>query len=344
MINTDTPPVQSPQMLLRLILLAVALSAMPASAQEPPLAYHCAQDGDIDVMKRAVVEGVATNFVRSIIASDPGSAWDTMTPHGQQSVSRDQFVANAMLSIVPAQPRNMAVRHVFMIHVVGTPPPGARATCGADPSDPLQSFKMVVAPVIEQAYTLISADGSNNGLVFTLWLVRDGEEWKVNSFASNVSTLAGQDAVQLWRLAHEQHAKGHEFNATLLYFAAAQIAQRGPDFELGVTGPITSEQATVTRPKEISGTPPFTFVQKGRSFNVVNIGATAAGMTLFLAVTQEVPPWKNQNQVERWNRELIFLLLKHFPEWREVFPAIVVQASEQGTGRTFVTVDDQTAR
>ena len=81
-------------MLSRLFVLVLALLPITARAQEhaaspqaPP--YHCAMDGDIDPMRRAVMESTATQFVRSVLSGDAGSAWDTMTAYGQSATTRD---------------------------------------------------------------------------------------------------------------------------------------------------------------------------------------------------------------------------------------------------------------
>jgi hypothetical protein len=204
----------------------------------------------------------------------------------------------------------------------------------------MDSYKMAVIPAPEQAYTLITTDGAREGLVFTLWLVRNEAGWAVNSFAFNVATLAGRDAPHLWQLARVQHQRGHEFNATLLYFAASQIANRGPSFELGYASQIAAEQAKIARPKEITGPIPFLFDPEGQSFTVQNIGASEAGGRLFLAVTQEVGPGHSAKQLDQRNRELISFIKKHFPEYTDVFDGILVQAADRTSARTFATVDE----
>jgi hypothetical protein len=335
-------------MLSRVLVLALALIPLTLCAQDhaapPPLPYHCSQDGDIDPMRRAVIESTATQFVHSVLSGDAGSAWDSMTTRGQSTITRDQFVGNAALRIQPTQARNIAVQHAFLIYVVGTPAPGARVACGADVSDPVQSYRMAVVAAPEQAYVLLTADGRTAGLVFTLWLLRNGSAWKVNSFAFNVATLSGRSALQLWQVARDQHQHGHEFNATLLYFAAVQLAQRGPDFELGFAAQISQEQAQVTRPKELTGPPPFHFEGDGNNFSVLNIGATDLDGRMYLAVTYEAAPWKSTKQAERSNQVIIALITKLFPEYAEVFQGIIAQASEAGTGRTFATVSDSASR
>lgn len=328
-------------LVLVLALLPVAARAQePASAPPPPTPYHCATDGDIDPMRRAVIESTAMQFVRSVVSGDAGSAWDAMTGHGQSSITRDQFVSNAALTIQPTQPRNLAIQHAFLIYVIGTPAPGARVVCGADVSDPTRSYRMAVVAAPEQAYVILTADGRAAGLVFTLWLLRDASGWKVNSFDFHTATLSGRNALQLWQVARDQHQHGHEFNATLLYFAAVQIADRGPDFELAFAPQMAQEEAQVTRPKELTGRPPFKFEGDGKDFSLLNIGSTDVGGRMYLALTYEAAPWKSTKQVEHSNQMLIALITKLFPEYAEVFQGIVAQASERGTGRTFATVGD----
>jgi hypothetical protein len=331
---------------LALSIRALGQSAAPALLQqtEPQVAFHCAQDGDIDPMRRAMVEAVATQFIHTVLSGDPGAAWDSMTDAAQRTNSRQLFVNAAVAGPIAAQPRNLTLQHTFLIHVVGTPSPGARVTCGADPSDPMQSFQMSVAPALEQGYTLFLADARQNALAFVVWLVRDRTGWKVNGFAANASTLAGRNAQQLWQLGRSEHEQAHDFNATLLYAAVLQIAQRGPDFSLGFFPQVAGELAVIPKPKQISGNPPFTFEDHGRSFRVRDIGPTDVGGRLYLGLAQEIEPWKSPKFPERRNRELISLIKREFPEYATVFAGILVQALEQGTGRTAVTLEEQPSR
>src|SRR5947209_4124134 len=136
---------------LALSIRAVGQSTAPAPQEQtqPQLAFHCAQDADVDPMRRAMVESVATQFIQSVLSGDPGAAWDSMTDAAQRTTSRQLFVNAAVGGPMAAQPRNLTLQHTFLIHVVGTPSPGARVTCGADTGDPMQSFHMSVAPALE---------------------------------------------------------------------------------------------------------------------------------------------------------------------------------------------------
>ena len=199
---------------------------------------------------------------------------------------------------------------------------------------------MAVVAAPEQAYVLLTGDGRTAGVVFTLWLLREGSAWKVNSFAFNVAALSGRNALQLWQVARAQHQHGHEFNATLLYFAAVQIANRGPDLELAFAPQMVQEQAQVIPPKELTGPPPFHIEGDGKQFSLLNIGSTDVDGRMYLAITYDAAPWKSTKQVEHSNQALIALITKLFPEYAEVFQGVVAQASERGTGRTFATVSD----
>jgi len=335
---------------LRLIVLCLAITAATLAQEQnqrastvPSLPYHCAQDADIDPMRRAIVETAATRYLQTVLSGDPGAAWDTMTLQAQNSMSRERFVFAATSGPIASQPRNATLRHTFLIHVIGTPAAGARIICG-DTSDPVQTFRMAVAPVQEQAYALISADTTSSGFIFTLWLIREGAAWKVNDFAYNTSTLAGRDALQLWRLAREQHQQQHDLNATLLYAAAAQIANRGPNLSLGFADAIATEQASIPKPKELSGNPPYPFEERGKTFQIRSIGVTDAGDSMYLGLSYDAEPWKSNKQVEAANQELISLIKKRFPEYSSAFGGLIVQAVERGTGRTYATPDHPSSR
>ena len=118
---------------------------------------------------------------------------------------------------------------------------------------------------------VLSADARNNKLAFVVWLVPEQGEWKVQSFHLNISSLADKDSLQLWELARTQQARQHSFNAALLYAAAAQTGDRGPNFQLGITQLISSDMSKLAVPAEIKGQPPFLWKDGGITYRVANV-------------------------------------------------------------------------
>jgi hypothetical protein len=236
------------------------------------------------------------------------------------------------------KPRNMAFQHTYFIKLIGKSP--GRVQCATDLKKPDGWESLEAVDVSEQAYVLISADTINNHLVLTVWLVPEQSSWKVQSFWMNVSTLADKDSMWLWQFAHEQRTKGHNFNAAIYYAAAAQVANRGPSFQLGIVQTISEDLSTLSAPTEIKGQPPFFWKNGEKTYKVLQVGPMAIGGKIYFTVNHEVSPWQSNEQVDGWNKEFVRYIKQRFPEYSDAFAGIVIRAMERGTSRGFGTVDE----
>lgn len=313
------------------------LAAFLAFSQTPS-ASSCGEDEHIDAGKRKIIDAVAMNFIQRVLGPSPAAAFDFMSKAGQAETTRQQFDSTVTAIIRQFEPKNIVLQHTYLIELKGKSP--GRVVCATDLSKP-EGWESVAAENIpEQAHVLLSADTINNKLAFVLWLVPEKEEWKVQSFRLNVSTLADKDSVQLWELARAQEARQHNFNATLLYAAAAQTADRGPNFQLGITQPISDEMAKVAVPTEIRGQPPFLWKSGETTYKVASVGPIAVGGKIYVIIVHEVSPWQSNEQVDGWNKELLSYFKRRFPEYSDVFAGLVARATERGSNRGYGTVEE----
>lgn len=231
----------------------LALCASPALSQEP-FASACGEDSHIDAAKRNAIDAVAVSFVETVLGSSPSNAFDRLSKPAQEAITPQQFDAVGQM-VRKFEPKNVTLQHTYLIHLKGKSP--GRIVCATDLTKPEGWESLEAEGVPEQAYVLLSADTINNKLAIAMWLIPDDKGWKIQDFRVNVSTLADKDSIQLLQLARAQQEAKHNFNAALLYSAAAQTANRGPSFQLGISQSISEEMAKFTVPDEIKGQPPF---------------------------------------------------------------------------------------
>jgi hypothetical protein len=177
-------------------------------------------------------------------------------------------------------------------------------------------------------------------LAITVWLLPEKGLWKVHSFRVNISALADKDSLQLWELARAQQARQHSFNAAILYSAAAQAADRGPNFQLGIAQSISEGMSKISLPVEISGQPPFLWKDGETTYKVWNVAPLAIGGKIYLMIVHEVSPWQSDGQVDGWNKELLNYFKRRFPEYSDVFAGLVARARERGSNRGYGTVEE----
>ena len=312
----------------------VASSLIQASCQKS----SCAEDAELDAAKKNSVDSVAMSFVKTLLSSNPSAAFDLFSREGQASTTRQRLENIAASTLRPYEPKDVTVQHTYLIEVKG-PPPG-RVLCATDLSKPDGWESLAAKRVPQQAHVAISADARNNRMAFVVWLVPEQGNWKVQSFWANLSTLADKDSMQLWELARTQQARGHNFNAALLLASAKQLANRGPNFQLGITQSISTEMSKLTFPTDIQGQPPFLWKTGETTYKVTNVGPIAVGGKIYVVITHEVSPWQSNEQVDGWNKELLTYFKGQFPEYSDVFAGLVARATERGSGRGYGTVEE----
>jgi hypothetical protein len=318
-----------------------ALSVIPASTQSPSL-FSCAEDTQIDVAKLKAIDSVAMNFVGTMLGPDPSAAFDSFSKEGQANVTRAQLTGLAATTLKPFEPGNVTPQHTYFIELRGDSP--GRVVCAENLSKPEGWESLRVTSVPQQAYVMLSADTRNNKLAITVWLIPEQKDWKVQSFSINFSSLADMDSMQLWELARTQQSRGHSFNAALLYAAAVQTADRGPNFQMGIAQPISDDMSKIAMPPEIQGQPPFLWKSGETTYKVLTVGPIAVGGNIYVMLAHEVSPWQSDEQVDGWNKNLLEYFKQRFPEYSDVFAGLVARAFERGSNRGYGTVEELPAR
>jgi hypothetical protein len=324
---------------MRLLFLGTALAVANVSASAQSLfAFSCQQDSDIPSEKRTSFELVAMDFVHKLLGPNPETVFDMMSEDGKRSGTREQLKTMATETFQRMQLRNLSPVHSYFIKLKGQSP--VRIVCGSDFSKPDSWESLEAANVPEQAHVLISAKTVNNLIVVSVWLVPEQGAWKVQSFWMNAASMADLDSMKMRELAQAQQAKGNNFNAVILYTTAAQLANRGPSFQLRITQAIAGDLAKIPVPSEIRGPAPFFWKDGENTFKVLNVGPIAVGGKIHMMLVHEVAPWQSDTQVEGWNKELLKYFKKRFPEYSDSFAGLIARAHERGGHREFGTVEN----
>lgn len=327
---------------VRLLFLAATLAMASASARAQSLfASSCQEDSGIPSEKRSAVELAAMDFVHKLLGPNPEIVFDMMSEDGKRSGTREQLKTTAIEVFQKIQLRSLAPLHTYFVKLKGQSP--GRIVCGNNLGKPDGWESLEAANVPEQAYALISAKTVNNLMVVSVWLVPEKGAWKVQSFWMNAASMADLDSMKLRQLAQAQQAKGHNFNAAALYITAAQLANRGPSVQLGITQLITDDLAKLAVPSAIQGPAPFYWKDGEQTYKILNVGPIAVGGKIYMMIVQEVAPWQSDGQVDGWNKELLRYFKNRFPEYSDSFAGLVARAHERGGHRGFGTVEETPA-
>jgi hypothetical protein len=303
-------------------------------------AAKCSSGDEIPAEDRAALAEVGLRFVTAVVASNPEGAYGVLSTKGKQALPADRFLAIIRQSVEPMGPfGNLHVAQTHLVKITGGIG-DQRVICGGL-GRPEDWVAVAVESIPKQAYVLVEGETKNNGWAFVLWLVPE-QDWRVQHFQFTSTEMVGKSAEDLWRLARDEQGRDHHFNATVLYQAAAQLAYRGPNFQLGIQPEIQREMAKLQPPPELQGQMPLTWQFGSSTFNVLHVGQIGVGGKIYLTIAHEILPWGQDAEADQRNHELIREFRRAFPEYSPVFAGLVVAAHEKGGTRGYRTVDAPT--
>jgi hypothetical protein len=299
----------------------------------PAPAASCQVDTAIDASARQVLDRVALDFVAAAAGKNPGRAYDMLATAPKSAISKDKFIAALHASVDAVAPfSNVNVAHSYFVEM----PPGAAAqhvSCGAAPDEVMVS----AIPLPQQAHIVVASDTSQGQWDFVLWLVPENG-WRVAGFDVRATAMGGKSLSALIATAREQHAAHHDFNAVLLYGAAAHLAERGANLQLAIEPTIQRQLAALPVPAYLRGKAPLHWRIDGDDFTIDNIGAAGAGDKLYVAITQELSPWHDDADADTRNRLLISDFARAAPEYAASFSGVIVLARDHSGSHLYRTV------
>lgn len=299
----------------------------------PAPAVACLVNGAIASATRQALDRAALDFVAAVSGKDPAAAYAMLAAPTRDAVSQDKFNAAVHGSLDAVAPfRDVQVTDAYFIRMA----PGADArsvACGADPSGVVAAAK----PLPQQAHIVVVANSKQGQWDFVLWLVPE-KGWRVAGFDFVATEIGGKSLAALRAMARDQHAAHHDLNAMLLYEAAARLAHRGPNLALPAAQAIRSQLATLPVPAYLHGTAPLHWRIDGDDFTVDNIGAAGVGNKLYVAVTQELSPWRDDADADTRNRLLISDFTRAAPEYAASFSGLIVLARDHAGAHVYRTV------
>lgn len=325
-----------------IVLAAAARWTTPALGL-PGFGLHvsrvaCHQDEEIAPAKAQAIRAAAESFVRALLSPDPASAHERLSPRLKAHFTDEQLASRTagFLSQVGSL-TDVAAERTYFVEVTGEAP--RVGMCGKDPAEKERLAYVALANAPEQAHVVVGARARNNRVAFSLWLVPADGAWRIESSWMNVSTLGDEDPAQLRARARAEHAKGHEFNAAVLYAAARDAAYRGPALELAISRSIAEEAGKLKLPPELAGKPPFAWKDGPTTYTVQQVAALSVANERYLLLAHEVPPPRSDAQLDEANQQLFRYVKRRFPEYAQVFAGIVGSAVERGSPRGFRSVD-----
>jgi hypothetical protein len=277
-------------------------------------------------------------FVQTVLSSNPTEAYSSFMADAKQNLSAEDFTAMVQRGIYPWRPfKDLHVAHTYLPKVSG----GAeeqRVVCG-DLSSPNTWVAVTAKPGRQQAHVVVEGQAVNNTWAFVIWLLQNQGNWHVQFFQAVPVAMVGKSSQDFLAMARVEQQRHHDFNACVLYATALQLAERGPNLQLGIRPEIQKDMTQLEVPRDIQGQPPFTWKFGNSSFKILVVGPLGIGGNIYLNIEQEIAQWTDDNDADRKNRNLIAGFKEAYPEYSDVFAGLVVAAREQAGPHGYRTVD-----
>ena len=317
--------------LLVVLLLAIAGAAV-WFAVRPHIAV-CASNDEIPADEAQAIDAAALSFVGHFHDGQPEAALAAMS-RGAETAELRQVITALSEDVRAAPGEGRAVRERYRLLHLGPASGGTPCISGESVATLANGGgpRTAVAVVTE---TLPGAAERS----WTLSLVREQGAWRVRRINVGLSATAGRRAGDFLAEARRQEARGHAFNATLLYDMAGEVAYRGTFFQSAIGNRVVAERAAHPRHEDLPADPPYRFVLGDRVFPLQLVKLIGDGRgELALVLTQPEGAWRGTEAAERSNLALIAAMNTHRGEWREVFDYLVVQTPMDRPERSWGTV------
>ncbi|HEY3755864.1 MAG TPA: hypothetical protein VGL42_06920 [Opitutaceae bacterium] len=317
---------------------AMAILGLASCGKKGAFVATCVDDERIPAGERREIDATALNFTQDLLANYVvalSKFWDDSRSKDADDRQLEAIEKSVIGTMHPTNPR---VAHSYLVRSYAGSP--GRMLCAVDLKRADGWVSMKAIPAAEQAHVLLTADARNNQWTLDVWLIHQKEQWKVHSFWINLSSLGALDSEALWVRGREEASGGHRINAALLLTAAAQVANRGPAFQLGLAQAIAKDLAAIDLPSEISGKAPFRWNWNGTTFNVIQVGPIALAGKLYVLLVQRQPAGKSPQELDASNHRLIDFFKHRFPEYHGVFSGIAARSADPSGHSGFATIDE----
>lgn len=322
-------------------LAAVAVVAVAAATGTSvgiwvrPYIASCRRDAEITANEQRRIHLTAERFVSDMLSKSPHAAYQSMSKIGQAYVSASDFDALAHQLASEQSGGTATVVHTYMTSILPPPRDGTVIPCDASKDSAL----LRMGEQSEQAHVILSYPVTSGRRSYDVWMISENGDWRVAGFHSGLIEISGHSGEDFWTLAKQQRARGHTFNATLLYKAAAVTLDRGPYIQPAVWGKFKADYEQFSPAPELKGSGPYLWTLKGENFPIRSVSFLGMeGNKMVLIISQPSTIWAGDADADLRNHRLIDAFIAAHPDWEESIDAIVARAIGPDPSSSYGTV------
>lgn len=331
-------PVFAAVVVIIAVFLAITFrGTLSAGVSADPAVGYCQANEEILPRERRAIEAAALNYM-DVFERLPVEARALMSRAGRNATRDRQGLEAAATEYNGVETSTArAMTGAYLLRFTGGSRTGAAVPCGLEGGRAAFASRGATWKTAIVMLTEGLPGGSERTI--TLWMEHERGAWAVRAFHFVPSQIAGKDAEQLWAAAREQRSARHAFNANMLYAAARTTMTRGSFLQLPIAQDFQADIRTFRAPPELQGEAPYAWRLGGKTFNVTHFQYSGLGDgTVALIVDHASGPWETSADAEVLNHALIDSFDAAYPEWRDIFDAVVARAAKPNTNETWGTV------
>jgi hypothetical protein len=299
------------------------------------LGGSCEEDNEIATAQRNDIDKAAMAATTAALVPDAEAIYSMMTQEARSSTTAAQLAEGFKLIQSSGPYMNPKIVHTYFLTTVGG---GADTHTVCGPLGGTEWVAVEVKPGKSQAHVLASAQTRNNDWAVTIWLLPEGNSWRVQYIHLGLSTMVGRSPSDLLTLARRQRDVGHAFNAAMLYAGARSLLDRGPAFQLGVVQALQEDASKFSTPTELQGQPPFVWKMKGSTFKVAHVTILGVDKKLGLVFDLPLEVWNGNDNADGKNRNFLDAFIATHSEYSPTFGFLVARAFKPDGSGGFSTV------
>jgi len=312
---------------------------IPLFAQAGANSGICNTDDEISSNILKDIKKTAIPFVESLTKLEDSKAYPLLAKDVTKTMTKETFstIVRHMMPAADTVFQNIHIAHIYLDSEIniGTP---TFAPCTEIAHGTISKLVFIETKLSKQAYVIVEANTKNNKMAFLLLLIPEDKKWSIGYFQLFPTDMVGYSPEDLWALGQKEKNKNHNFNAYILSVTALQLTNRGPHFRLGIQSKYVERIKTLEAPKELQGNPPFTLKSKNKSFKILSLGPIGINKKIYLIIRQEIQQWVDDKEADNQNHELILVFLKEFPEYKDIFSGLVIEAVEPNGPKGYRTI------
>jgi hypothetical protein len=289
-----------------------------------PTQTSCLVDAAIAPAERKAFETEATKFLTAAFAPQPTVAYPMLTRDAQVSLAADQFGAALQAIVQRSGPHTeLKLLHSYFVKAekdVTSTGVSCGSAAGTD------GVVVAARPGATQAHMLFSSRTPKGDRETAIWLVNEGNAWRIQAFFDAQSSLMGRSPNEVLQSARQERDHGHAFNAAMLYSGLQSIVERGPNLQLGVVKALQADYQALKVPAELQGKPPYQWKLGGGEYTVAQVGIVGQDGVLGLTFTLPLSAWNGNEDADKRNRAFLDAFMAAQPDYQAVFPFLVAQA------------------